>query len=331
MRRYSNNVFLLYDSDQAGLKATFRSGDVLLHEGAAVRVVSLPEGDDPDTFVAKQGAAGLEHELRKAVDVFDRKLQLLERGGWFADLHKARKAIDRLLPTIRAAVDPLTRDLYLSRAAQVSQVDRETLAREAAAMPDPITPPPPSFGESMDPGPREEGRPIGRARGRPTVRVGADAERMLLRAMLLFRGRLHDITARLDRIESEALDAGLSDLNGGEAVTFRDATLREIHSALVDAGADVGIEQLAEAIPAPMVPALEELTANAEEFVNLETIVEDNLITLEIRWRDELRTKLWAGRAELDTAGFAALTQQRDRLKREIMMLQARRGKRAAG
>ena len=331
MRRYSNNVFLLYDSDQAGLKATFRSGDVLLHEGAAVRVVSLPEGDDPDTFVAKQGAAGLEHELRKAVDVFDRKLQLLERGGWFADLHKARKAIDRLLPTIRAAVDPLTRDLYLSRAAQVSQVDRETLAREAAAMPDPIAPPPPSFGEPMDPGPREEGRPIGRTRGRPTVRVGADAERMLLRAMLLFRGRLNDITTRLDRIESEALDAGLSDLNGGEAVTFRDATLREIHSALVDAGADVGIEQLAEAIPEPMVPALEELTANAEEFVNLETIVEDNLITLEIRWRDELRTKLWEGRAELDTAGFAALTQQRDRLKREIMTLQARRGKRAVG
>ena len=291
MRRYSNNVFLLYDSDQAGLKATFRSGDVLLHEGAAVRVVSLPEGDDPDTFVAKQGAAGLEHELRKAVDVFDRKLQLLERGGWFADLHKARKAIDRLLPTIRAAVDPLTRDLYLSRAAQESQVDREPLAREAAAMPDPIAPPPPSFGEPMDPGPREEGRPIGRTRGRPTVRVGADAERMLLRAMLLFRGRLNDITTRLDRIESEALDAGLSDLNGGEAVTFRDATLREIHSALVDAGADVGIEQLAEAIPEPM----------------------------------------WEGRAELDTAGFAALTQQRDRLKREIMTLQARRGKRAVG
>jgi len=114
--RYSRNVYLLYDSDQAGLKATFRAGDELLAEGATVRVVSLPEGDDPDSFVRARGAEALERLIREAIDVFERKIQLLERGGWFADLTRRRTAVDRLLPTIRATRDPVMRDLYLARA-----------------------------------------------------------------------------------------------------------------------------------------------------------------------------------------------------------------------
>ena len=94
-RKYTKNVFLLYDSDQAGLKATFSAGDVLLANGIAVRVISLPEGDDPDTFVAKAGAEGFERAAAASVDVFDRKIQILERGGWFADLRRKRQAIDQ--------------------------------------------------------------------------------------------------------------------------------------------------------------------------------------------------------------------------------------------
>src|ERR1041384_1808042 len=60
IRKYTKNVFLLYDSDQAGLRATFRSGDVLLANAISVRVITLPEGDDPDTFVAKGGAEDFE-------------------------------------------------------------------------------------------------------------------------------------------------------------------------------------------------------------------------------------------------------------------------------
>ena len=50
LRKYTRNVFLLYDSDAPGLKATFRSGDELLRQGLSVRVVTLPTGEDPDTF-----------------------------------------------------------------------------------------------------------------------------------------------------------------------------------------------------------------------------------------------------------------------------------------
>src|SRR5688500_6610576 len=92
--RQTKNVFLLYDSDVAGQKATFRAGDVLLAQGVSVRVVTLPDGEDPDTFVDTHGRAALEKQLDAAVDVFDRKVQILERQGWFADLHRRRRAID---------------------------------------------------------------------------------------------------------------------------------------------------------------------------------------------------------------------------------------------
>jgi len=66
IRRYTARVFLLYDSDKAGLKATFRSGDELLRQGASVQVVTLPDGEDPDTFVRAHGARDLGQDGRGA-------------------------------------------------------------------------------------------------------------------------------------------------------------------------------------------------------------------------------------------------------------------------
>ncbi len=133
LRRYAPHVVLLYDSDDAGLRATFRAGDELLRHGLRVSVATLPEGEDPDTVVRARGARGLEEALREAVDVLDRKILILERRGMFATLPGRRRALDRLLPTIRAARDPITRELYLSRTAEAAQVRKDVLEREAGA------------------------------------------------------------------------------------------------------------------------------------------------------------------------------------------------------
>ncbi|MBX6331406.1 MAG: DNA primase, partial [Gemmatimonadaceae bacterium] len=130
LRRFTRNAFLLYDSDKAGLKATFRSGDELLRHGMAVQVVTLPEGEDPDSFVDKFGGEALTEQLGHAIDVLERKVQLLERAGWFADLRRKRRALDRLLPTIRATADPITRDIYLGRVSDAAGVSREVLLQE---------------------------------------------------------------------------------------------------------------------------------------------------------------------------------------------------------
>ena len=131
LKRFAGHVILLYDSDEAGLRATFRAGDELLRTGLRVSVATLPEGEDPDTIVQQRGPAALEAVLKDAVDVFERKIQILERKGFFGTLPGRRRALDRLLPTIRAAQDPITRELYLTRAAEVAGIRKDVLEREA--------------------------------------------------------------------------------------------------------------------------------------------------------------------------------------------------------
>ena len=135
LQRHAPQVTLLYDSDDAGLRATFRAGDELLRQGLRVSVATLPPGEDPDTLVQKQGAAGLEAILKDAVDPLERKIQILERKGFFSSLPGRRRALDRLLPTIRAAADHVTRDLYLARAAEAAGIRKETLDNELAELP----------------------------------------------------------------------------------------------------------------------------------------------------------------------------------------------------
>src|SRR5213592_2036447 len=130
LQRHSPHVILLYDSDDAGLRATCRAGDVLLRHKLRVSVATLPEGEDPDTLVQNKGAAALEQALKDAVDVLERKIQILDRKGFFGSLPGRRRALDRLLPTIRAATDPITRELYISRAAEAAGVRKDVLERE---------------------------------------------------------------------------------------------------------------------------------------------------------------------------------------------------------
>jgi len=132
LQRHTAHVVLLYDSDDAGLRATFRAGDELLRHRLRVSVATLPEGEDPDTIVCRAGAPALEQILKDAVDVFERKIQILERKGFFGTLPGRRRALDRLLPTIRAAADPITRELYLTRAAEAAKVRRDVLERDVA-------------------------------------------------------------------------------------------------------------------------------------------------------------------------------------------------------
>ena len=173
LRRFAPAVVMLYDSDQAGLKATFRAGDELLRQGVRVRVATMPQGEDPDSLVRKGGAAALEPILRDAVDLLDRKIQLLEQRGWFEGTEHRRSALDRLLPTIRAAADPITRELYLTRVAERSGVSKIVLEREVALQPRRMEAPP---------APRREA--VAASPAPAAARFGSRVEDELLRVFL---------------------------------------------------------------------------------------------------------------------------------------------------
>ena len=303
LAKLTRNVFLLYDSDDAGLKATFRAGHELLRLGVSPRVVTLPDGEDPDTFVRAHGAAGLERFLSQAVDLFDRQIQLLERKGWFAELHRKRRAIDRLLPTLRATADEMTRQLYVARLAEVSGVDAATIAREVAAP------------ERGRPGARPLGREAGGrgdADGRPRPdgpevagdgasggSAGADGggggvvfveprrdDRPYRRpweprrkgkfrkedewASSLAVPRIVSRSARVLRAERDLVRAMLQDRDVVESVAERwdlaalhHPQYREIAAALVD-DPHVPLERLAESLPSETVRVVDELMALPE-------------------------------------------------------------------
>src|SRR5437763_2902471 len=140
LQRHTPHVILLYDSDDPGLRATFRAGDEFLRHKLRVSVATLPEGEDPDTIVERKGIAALEQALKDAVDVLERKIQILERKGFFGSLPGRRRALDRLLPTIRAAADPITRELYISRVAEVAGGRKDVLEREVDPKDQPTAP-----------------------------------------------------------------------------------------------------------------------------------------------------------------------------------------------
>ena len=308
--RQTKNVFLLYDSDVAGQKATFRAGDLLLSQGVSVRVVTLPEGEDPDTFVDTHGRAALESHIDAAVDVFDRKVQILERQGWFADLHRRRRAIDRLLPTIRYTVDPLTRDMYIARASEASGVDRTVLAREADA--EARGPRSRSGSQPAVPSPEQQrqedmraaDRRIGDRRDMPppprprtatSVRMQS-AERALLRAMLVAPGRIDAIGERI----------------GGDS--FRAPAYREIFETLVQLGETATPESMAAEMSEDAVEVLQMLLdSDPAEVEPLDLTIAGSLDAL--RRRD-----LEDRNEEIDRElSVARSTEEKDALTREKM------------
>jgi DNA primase len=271
LRKLTKNVFLLYDSDKAGLQATFRSGDELLRQGVAVRVVTLPDGEDPDTFVKANGAAALTARLRDAIDVFERKIQLLERAGMFSELHKKRRALDRLLPTVRATSDEIMRDLYLSRASEVSGVAREVLERELRGKATPSV-----AASSPPPAPRIS--PAVRARrGERRVRRserGDSAERELVRAILLNRSRLEQIAEKLG------------------AQSLRDPQYRAIYRALIAAEPDSTIEEVTANLDEESIATVEDLLAEGANQIDPERTISDSFATLRARDLDKRAQEL---------------------------------------
>lgn len=182
LKRYAGQVRILFDSDPAGLRATFRAADVLLAQGVHPSVVTLPDGEDPDSVANSGGAEAVRAYLDQAVDVLERKLAILEKRDYFSSIEKTRNALDRLLPTLRATADPQLRDIYLAHVAERTDVRLETLEAELRQSPrHGPTRRPPGHGSS-----RATGRGSGSAapttrRPRPTPRVhGLGAERALM-------------------------------------------------------------------------------------------------------------------------------------------------------
>lgn len=112
LHRFTSNITLLYDGDAAGIHAALRGTDMLLSEGMNLKVLLLPDGDDPDSFARKHSA----DEFRKYIeehqtDFIEFKTDLLLRGE--RDPLKRSEAINSVVCSISFVTNPILRDTYL--------------------------------------------------------------------------------------------------------------------------------------------------------------------------------------------------------------------------
>jgi len=130
IRRYTKNVVMLFDSDQAGEAATVRSLDVLIEEGMNVRVANLGKGNDPDSFIREAGAGKFQDHLDRARSLFDFKLESLQ-ASYDRETIEGRAAIAaEMLPTIMRFSNEIVKSEYVRRLAQRLSVAEEALRAE---------------------------------------------------------------------------------------------------------------------------------------------------------------------------------------------------------
>lgn len=139
IKRYAEKVYLLFDSDNAGRKAILRAMELLLSEQMPCFVIELPEGDDPDSYMAKhsvQEFAELMKISRPALDYYLRELVSTEDTGTVA----GKKAVaDQFMPFLDKLADPVERDLYRKELSRLLSIDVRTLGsvrRGAGISPD---------------------------------------------------------------------------------------------------------------------------------------------------------------------------------------------------
>ena len=126
LRRFTENITLLYDGDEAGIHAAMRGTDMLLAEGMKVRVLLLPDGDDPDSFARKHSTEELKRYIEaNQQDFIDFKTRLTIEG--VSDPVKRSEAISGIVKSISVIPDNILRSTYLSDLASRLGLKEQTL------------------------------------------------------------------------------------------------------------------------------------------------------------------------------------------------------------
>ena len=126
LRRFTHNITLLYDGDEAGIHAAMRGTDMLLSEGMNIKVLLLPDGDDPDSFSRKHSAQELKDYIEQnQTDFITFKTRLTVEN--VTDPVKRSEAIGGIVKSISMIPDQILRSTYISELSQRMGIKEQTL------------------------------------------------------------------------------------------------------------------------------------------------------------------------------------------------------------
>ena len=130
VKRYTQNLTILYDGDAAGIKASFRGIDLILEEGMNVKVVLFPDGEDPDSFSKKTSASELEKYIKEhRQDFITFKASILLTDGNNDPLKKS-ELIREIVHSVSLIPDQITRSVYVKEIARQFEISESIISNE---------------------------------------------------------------------------------------------------------------------------------------------------------------------------------------------------------
>lgn len=129
LKRYADEILLLYDSDQAGVKAALRAIPILKEAGLVTKVVSLAPYKDPDEFIKTMGKEAFQQRLDDAMNSFYFEVKVLEKEYNFKDPEQKTKFFNELAKKLLAFTEELERNNYIEAMAREYQISYDDLRR----------------------------------------------------------------------------------------------------------------------------------------------------------------------------------------------------------
>lgn len=127
LKRYAKNVYICYDEDNAGIKATDRAIEILLDEGIKPNIISLEKGLDPDDFVKKYGRDAFIKKMDEASDVYNYKYnKILDLYAESKDNEKIEK-LNLFIEFLSSIKSDLTREIFINNVSKLFDIDKSTL------------------------------------------------------------------------------------------------------------------------------------------------------------------------------------------------------------
>lgn len=130
IHRFTNNIILLYDADAAGSNAAMRGADIFLDEGLEVKIVTLPAGHDPDSYMRERGLEYFKQAMAHAKPVIQYKIQALATKLDFSSTQGKSQAIHALLESIARMKDSIKQNLALKEVAEHFRLDERALMEQ---------------------------------------------------------------------------------------------------------------------------------------------------------------------------------------------------------
>ncbi len=130
IKRYTDNITILFDGDEAGIKASIRGIDMILASGLNVRTVIFPDGEDPDSYARKIGSEEFKRYLESNVnDFISFKAELFARDALKDPIKKAQTVKD-IVQSISKIPDPVLRSIYIKETSGKLRIDESVLIAE---------------------------------------------------------------------------------------------------------------------------------------------------------------------------------------------------------